>query len=276
MKFLPLNILLKDERMINILMACSEKTTQDKIKSVISKLEANIYLVDTDHDITEYIVKKKINLVILTLNDEAVDPWRFSRLVRSEVYNAKIKLPIILIEDSICKQYTKSIARDFKINLCLPISQIDNLPNLINQCLSTPNIGLEKKKLLIIEDYKDTAKMIEKILSPQYEVTIAHDGESGIEAWENLQYDLVLLDVMLPGISGSSVLNTIREQNKTQPVVMMTAYGSLEMAQLLMNQGATDFISKPFTAGKIKEICELIFKRLDYTATVKELTSMHT
>ena len=69
-----------------------------------------------------------------------------------------------------------------------------------------------KTTLLVIEDYPDTVDLIHRILSKQFDIETAQDGESGLAAWQARRHDLVLLDVMLPRMSGEQVLDRSEER----------------------------------------------------------------
>jgi len=95
-----------------------------------------------------------------------------------------------------------------------------------------------------------------------------------IKIQEN-QYDLVLLDIKMPGLTGMQVLQKVRETHNNIDVIMMTAYGTIEKAVEAMKLGAIDFISKPFTPDEIREIVSSVLDRRelkeDKIETFKEM-----
>ena len=103
-------------------------------------------------------------------------------------------------------------------------------------------------RILIVEDEVHLAEALSQILKKhRYSVDIAHDGQSGLDNALSGIYDLLLLDVMLPGMDGMSLLRAIREEGVATPVIMLTAKG--ENADMIrgLDGGADDYIAKPFS-----------------------------
>ncbi|MDZ4383700.1 MAG: response regulator, partial [Thermodesulfovibrionia bacterium] len=101
-------------------------------------------------------------------------------------------------------------------------------------------------KILIVEDKESMANMLKETLELEgYEVVIAGDGAKGIKKIKDMKVDLVLTDLKLPKKDGLEVLNALKEENPLIPVIVMTAFGSIETAVTAMRAGAYDFITKP-------------------------------
>jgi len=104
-----------------------------------------------------------------------------------------------------------------------------------------------KGSLLVIDDEPEIRESLETLLSMEgYAIETAADARSGAERMERKPFDLVLLDVMLPDRSGLDLLQEIRAANPALPVVMITAYGSVETAVQAMRRGASNYITKPW------------------------------
>ncbi|MCZ2154383.1 MAG: sigma-54 dependent transcriptional regulator [Bryobacterales bacterium] len=118
-------------------------------------------------------------------------------------------------------------------------------------------------RILVIDDEPDVREMLEFLLEEEgFQVETAADGASGLSKLSARDYDLVLLDLMLPDISGMDVLRKIRRQDLDVPVCMVTAYGSTSVAVDALKSGANDYFSKPFDNEKlILEIRRLIDAR---------------
>ncbi len=101
--------------------------------------------------------------------------------------------------------------------------------------------------ILVIEDKESMAEMLKETLESEgYSVFIAEDGEKGIKLLRENRIDLVLTDLKVPIKDGIDVLKASKEENSMVPVIIMTAYGSVETAVEAMKLGAFDFITKPF------------------------------
>lgn len=101
--------------------------------------------------------------------------------------------------------------------------------------------------ILIVEDRESLAQMLSQALTGAgYQVVWAKDGREGIAKLREGKIDLVVTDLKLPHKSGLDVLHAVKEQNSLVPVIVMTAYGSIETAVKAVKEGAYDFIAKPF------------------------------
>ncbi|MEK7308334.1 MAG: sigma-54 dependent transcriptional regulator [Nitrospirota bacterium] len=101
-------------------------------------------------------------------------------------------------------------------------------------------------KILIVEDKNSLAQMLRDTLVPEgYEVIIASDGAEGIKRIKNTKIDIVLTDLKLPKKDGLEVLKASKEETPLTPVIVMTAFGSIETAVTAIKLGAYDFITKP-------------------------------
>lgn len=102
------------------------------------------------------------------------------------------------------------------------------------------------EKILIVEDEEKIARMVElELLHEGYEVEKAFDGRLGLDLLEKVPFDLVLLDVMLPGLSGMEVLRRLRRSSDL-PVIMLTARDAIMDKVSALDGGADDYITKPF------------------------------
>ncbi len=101
--------------------------------------------------------------------------------------------------------------------------------------------------ILVVEDEEKIARLLELELSFEgYQVTKASDGIEALEAYRNGTWDLILLDVMLPGLSGIELLRRIRANDFDTPVILLTAKNSVEDKVSGLDLGADDYITKPF------------------------------
>lgn len=117
------------------------------------------------------------------------------------------------------------------------------------------------KKILVVDDEKLIVKGLRfSLLQDGYEVDCAYDGEEALEFAKNKEYDLVLLDVMLPKLDGFDVCQQIREFSEV-PIIMLTAKGD-DMDKILgLEYGADDYITKPFNVLEVKARIKAIMRR---------------
>jgi DNA-binding response OmpR family regulator len=119
-------------------------------------------------------------------------------------------------------------------------------------------------KILVIEDQIDIADLIAlHIRDLGHQVACVHDGQRGLDAARSGQYDLVILDVMLPGMDGLEVVRALRMQRIHTPVLMLTAR-STEIDRVLgLELGADDYLTKPFSIPELQARVKAILRRLE-------------
>ncbi|WP_026565344.1 response regulator transcription factor [Bacillus sp. UNC41MFS5] len=104
-----------------------------------------------------------------------------------------------------------------------------------------------KTHILFIEDETQIARVLKMELEFEgYEVTVDHNGKSGLETALTTDVDLILLDVMLPGVSGIEVLRRYRKDNKKTPVILLTARNTTFDKVAGLDHGANDYVIKPY------------------------------
>ena len=107
-------------------------------------------------------------------------------------------------------------------------------------------------RILVVEDEKEIADGIQAILKQEgYESDAVYDGDDGIEYIRTLIYDLVLLDVMLPGIDGFEILQTVKSEGIKIPIILLTARSMAEDKIKGLDLGADDYLTKPFDSGEL-------------------------
>jgi DNA-binding NtrC family response regulator len=126
--------------------------------------------------------------------------------------------------------------------------------------------------ILIIEDESKMRRLLELNLGEDgFKTVSAPDAETGLKLLASEQIDLVLTDLKLPGMSGLELLQRAKQQNPALPVVVMTAFGSVETAVDAMKAGATDYVLKPFSLAEMRMV---VHKELDVSRLREENRSL--
>ena len=121
------------------------------------------------------------------------------------------------------------------------------------------------KRILIIEDEIHIAEGIKLNLSLQgYDVDIAPDGVSGLQKWKAWQPHLIVLDIMLPGIDGFSVLQSIRLEDERLPILILSALGTSEDRVKGLSFGVDDYLAKPFNLEEFLLRVERLLARVSW------------
>lgn len=117
-------------------------------------------------------------------------------------------------------------------------------------------------RILLVEDEKKVADIIARGLKAErYAVDVCHEGEQGWEAANAYDYDLIVLDLMLPGLSGSEVLERVRRKNAQVPILVLTARDSTGDKVTNFELGADDYLTKPFAFAELLVRIKALLRR---------------
>jgi DNA-binding response OmpR family regulator len=123
-------------------------------------------------------------------------------------------------------------------------------------------------KLLLIEDEPSVVSFIRRYLTEAgYDVSVALDGQSGLEMATGNTFQLIILDVMLPGMNGIAVCKQLRKQQNATPILMLTALGSTENVVAGLDSGADDYLVKPFKQAELLARIRSLLRRQPETTT---------
>ena len=109
-----------------------------------------------------------------------------------------------------------------------------------------------RPSILIVDDERGTREALGRFLRPNYDVTLAEDGQIGMNLLERNNYDLVLSDIRMPGADGLTILDATLKKTPPPPCILFTAYGSIEAAVGAMQRGASDFVTKPVNLDQLE------------------------
>jgi DNA-binding response OmpR family regulator len=118
-------------------------------------------------------------------------------------------------------------------------------------------------RVLVVEDEPRLAENVSAALreGPGYAVDIAYEGNDAIHLGETGNYDLIILDLMLPGVDGLGVLRRIRSRGQNAPVLVLTAVSGKKSVIELLNAGADDYLGKPFDLGELLARAKALVRR---------------
>jgi DNA-binding response OmpR family regulator len=120
------------------------------------------------------------------------------------------------------------------------------------------------RKILVVEDNDDLAHLLKIHLQDlSYDVELAFDGDTGLSKAESGEYDLVILDIMLPGTDGLEICRRLRSKDSYAPILMLTSKSSELDRVLGLEMGADDYVTKPFSIRELLARVKAIFRRID-------------
>jgi len=119
-------------------------------------------------------------------------------------------------------------------------------------------------RILVVDDEENMREACRKSLERVgYEVEVAADAQQGLERLDAASFDLALLDIRMPGMSGVELLEAVKERDPDVAVVMMTGFASVQNAVECMKKGAAEYVAKPFTPAEVREVVERVLAGRD-------------
>ena len=111
-------------------------------------------------------------------------------------------------------------------------------------------------RILVVDDELGPREALRMILRDDYDVVTAGNGNRALEYLDSAEFDLVILDIRMPDISGIELLAEVKKKAPETEVVMITAYASVDTATNALRNGALDYLIKPFEISAVKEVVE--------------------
>jgi PAS domain S-box-containing protein len=128
-----------------------------------------------------------------------------------------------------------------------------------------------KPKILVVDDEKVIRKGCDEVLTQEgYEVLLAESGEQGLNMIEKEHFDIILLDLMMPGLSGFEVLSYVKALHPDTSIIVITGYATIENSIETMKKGAFDFVPKPFSPDQLRVV---VSKAIEHTGALKDIAN---
>jgi len=128
-----------------------------------------------------------------------------------------------------------------------------------------------KPKILVVDDEKVIRGGCREILTQEgYEVLLSESGEQGLKMIEKEHFDIILLDLMMPGLSGFNVLSHVKRLHPDTSIIVITGYATIENSIEAMKNGAFDFIPKPFSPDQLRVV---VSKAIEHTGALKDIAN---
>ena len=117
-------------------------------------------------------------------------------------------------------------------------------------------------RILVVEDDSELGpSLTQRLVSQHYIVDLVADGEAGLHAALAVPYDLLIVDVLLPGRNGFDLCRNLREQRQVVPILLLTALGEVEQRIAGLDAGADDYLCKPFEFGELEARVRALLRR---------------
>ena len=130
---------------------------------------------------------------------------------------------------------------------------------------------LSKPRILVIDDEKVIRRGCDEVLTQEgYEVFLAESGEQGLNMIKKEHFDIILLDLMMPGLSGFDVLSHVKALHPDTSIIVITGYATIENSIEAMKNGAFDFMPKPFSPDQLRVV---VSKAIEHTSALKDIAN---
>ena len=130
---------------------------------------------------------------------------------------------------------------------------------------------LFKPKILVIDDEKVIREGCREVLTLEgFEVVLVESGDQGLKMIEKVHFDVILLDLMMPGLSGFDVLSHVKALHPDTSIIVITGYATVEHSIEAMKKGAFDFIPKPFSPDQLRVV---VSKAIEHTGALKDIAN---
>lgn len=247
---------------MKLLVASSFYELPEKIEQHLRKtgLSAELTLVQSADEVLQALSEDHYDGLFSEYAINDVDIWKLSLLVQSSRF-AEYLIPLYLIQESHETEIPLILSNEYHFKVIV----LDQLTETLKKTLIPDDF---KPTLLVIEDEADAANIAFHALENHYTIDVVRDGQAGYEQWLEKRHDLILLDLMLPGLSGDQVLAKILAVDSDQPIVIVTAFSGTENHKSLMINGASEFLGKPYSLTDLRRLCQRVYHRAKLVSEV--------
>lgn len=248
----------------SMLLVCEDERVCEALRDVFAVYPFRIAIAESIRDALRELKGQRpcdVLVASVSLGPVVRDVQRLMRLVRSGRFCSP-GLPMVVVAEDGVPPIVETLAHEHGASsMCLR----DGATRLRETVLAAIR-GRVKPAVLVIEDDVNSGNLARLALKDGYVVNVAMDGASGLEMWQREHHDLVLLDLMLPDMAGSDVLEKILETDAHQAVVVLSAYATLRCHEELMVRGASEVLPKPVNLNVLRHTCDRILRQAQYEA----------
>lgn len=247
-----------------VLLVTENQSKRTEIQALLAEQNVVTYNATNSTQAVELLKEETFDIIVSETDIGDMDAWRLVRMLRANLFRCTQETPFILLTDTYCEHIAETTANAFAINSVIPSDKLSDLGFTLANLLQEKQSSIHSQKVLIVEDDNDICELASRLLATHYDVDVAMTGLEGLQKYQSAKYDIVLLDVQMPGMSGLEVLDNIMRINPRQAVVIMTAHGGTDLAEELMIKGAVDFIQKPFKGDQLRRVVGIAAHRENY------------
>lgn len=233
------------ENNISILAVCKKKTSEKIAHQVVRVRNLVIDYASDSNLATEKLYNNKYDIVIIEPDIAPINGFSIVSLIRSGIFRKNSDSKIIALTNKLSNQLAENTARAFRVEKVISYSDISFIIEHIQSTLLGKGLIKAKQSVLIVEDTDDTRELYTRYLSQKFDVSSVSNGQDALDIIKNEYFDLIILDHMMPDLTGLDVLRAIRKNSISSSVIAVTASTDIAIATEFLREGAIDFLIKP-------------------------------
>lgn len=254
--------IVNDLQQKTVLIVASSPNWSSQLANRLSDFGYICVCVTTPADAMNTLDRQVFSAVFSQLDFTGMNGWQLARVIRSGVSISDWDTPILLGspagEHSPLTLQSMSRAAEVQV-ISSPPSSVQDVAQMIDE-MCRLSLEAPERTILVVEDDADTRDLVGRVLGDSYKITFVGAGDEALDIYNPGKFDLILLDIMLPVISGKAVLVNILRQDADQVIIVMTADTRMAEAEFLILAGAADFICKPFRNRDLKKRIDSVFE----------------
>lgn len=248
--------------MIKLLIVDDEKGLCNYLKDFFSSRGHKVFIATNAKDALSLVEKESPELVLLDVNMPEMNGLEVLRLIKKNSPQIKV-IMVTVSDDEDTKEKAKLFGADEFVRKPFTTDYLQDVVILkVNEITQTR----EPARILIVDDEEGIRNSLKEFLTKRFEceITEADDGEKALNILRKDKFDLVFLDIKMPGISGTEVIKEKRKLNYKPAIWVITRFDSEEVAHKVIEQGADEYIPKPLSLraldGKIRNFLASVGK----------------
>lgn len=212
--------------------------------------------------VTSY-ARARFDAVLSAPNLPDIDVWRFARMVRSGRFGFPDVPIIVTCEAHEHALFEPLIDGDTHL-ISLEGAAEQFVARVVRLIQERP-----KPSLLLVEDEAPAAEAAVRALEKYFDVDVASDGTASLDMWLSRRHDLVVLDLMLPGLSGAEVQSRILSIHPQQPIIILTAFDDPQRCESMMLKGSSDFVGKATDLTHFATHCSRVLQHARFVSAAE-------
>lgn len=250
------------DKKIKLLIIDNEKGLCEYLKDFFRRRGYNVFIATNGQDALSIVKKENPELVFLDINIAGMDGLDVLRRIKNISKQTKVII-VSISDDADIRQKARNLGADEFVKKPFTTDYLEDVVILkVNERAKTK----EPARILVVDDEKSVRDLIRKFLNEFFECEISETAntQEALNLLESNEFDLILLDIKMPGMSGMDIIKEKKKLSYKPYIWVITGFDSEEVANKVIEQGADDYIPKPFSLRildtKIRNFLALIGK----------------